>query len=126
MRLTPHLDIVSATEREGGRMTRRNEDPAFDPEQIEESDPLGEQAFAREGFSDTEEGEPDFNAPGLVDPALDKRPGGGGQKVAGVPEHLQNRPNSSSEDRPDSEGVVIRERGGASKGDPAVGGTRPE
>jgi hypothetical protein len=107
-------------------MTKRDADPAFDPEQIEEQDPLGEQAFAESGFSDAPDGGPDFNAPGLEDPGLDKRPGGGGQKVAGIPEAQQKTPNSSSEDRPDSDGVVIRERGGASKGDSAVGGTRPD
>jgi hypothetical protein len=101
-------------------------DPDFDPEQIEEQDPLGEQAFAESGFSDAPDGGPDFNAPELVDGASDKRPRRDGQKVAGIAEDRQNIPNSSSEDRPDSEGVVIRERGGASKGDPAVGGTRPE
>lgn len=107
-------------------MTQRNTDPAFDPEQIEEEDPLGEQAFAESGFADAPDGSPDFNAPELEDKALEKRPGRGGQKVAGIPEEQQHRPNSSSGDRPDSDGVVIRERGGASKGDPAVGGTRPE
>lgn len=107
-------------------MTRRDPDPSFDPEQIEESDPLGEQAFAEAGFSDRPDGGPDFNAPELEDAADEKRPGGGGQKVAGIPEAQQHLPNSRSEDRPDSDGVVVRERGGASKGDPAVGGTRPE
>jgi hypothetical protein len=107
-------------------MTKRNPDPDFDPEQIEEQDPLGEQAFAENGFSDAPDGGPDFNAPELEDRGLEKRPRRDGQKVAGVPEAQQNIPNSSSEDRPDSDGVVIRERGGASKGDPAVGGTRPD
>lgn len=107
-------------------MTRRDPDPSFDPEQIEEQDPMGEQAFAEAGFSDAEDGGPDFNAPELEDGANDKRPGGGGQKIAGIPESQQKIPNTPSEDRPDSQGVVIRERGGASKGDPAVGGTRPE
>lgn len=107
-------------------MTRRNPDPSFDPEQIEEADPLGEQAFAEAGFEDAPDGGPAFGAPGLDDPSVDRKPGGGGQKVAGIPEALQNRPNTPSEDRPDSEGVVIRERGGAAKGDPAVGGTRPD
>ncbi|CAN5833019.1 hypothetical protein BH23GEM6_BH23GEM6_16980 [soil metagenome] len=105
-------------------MAERNPDPSFDPEQIEEQDPLGEQGFAETGFSDAPDGGPDFNAPDLIDASLDKKPGGGGQKVAGIPEARQKIPNSSSRDRPDSEGVVIRERGGDSKGDPAVGGTR--
>ena len=107
-------------------MIQRDPDPSFDPEQIEEEDPLGEQAFAETGFQDAPGGGPDLAAPELVDPGLEKKPGGHGQKVAGVPEAQQRVPNSSSEDRPDSEGVVIRERGGADKGDPAVGGTRPD
>jgi hypothetical protein len=107
-------------------MTKRNEDPAFDPEEIDEADPLGEQAFAEAGFQDADDGGPDFSAPGLVDSTDDKRPGGFGQKVAGVPEDQQRVLNTPSEQRPDSENAVIRERGGESKGDPAVGGTRPE
>ncbi len=107
-------------------MADRNVDPAFDPEEIENQDPLGEQNFEEAGFSDAPGGGPDFNAPGLTDEGLDKPPAKGGQKVAGVPESEQHRTNSSSGQRPDSSGVVIHERGGASKGDPAVGGTRPE
>lgn len=107
-------------------MTKRNVDPAFDPEEIDEADPLGEQAFAEAGFQDAGDGGPDFSAPGMVDPADDKRPGGFGQKVAGVPEDQQRVLNTPSEQRPDSENAVIRERGGESKGDPAVGGTRPD
>lgn len=107
-------------------MTKRNTDPAFDDEQIEQQDPLGEAAFDQAGFQDAEDGSPDFNAPGLTDDSYDKRPGGRGQKMAGIPEREQKEVNTPSEDRPDSTGVVIRERGGESKGDPAVGGTRPE
>jgi hypothetical protein len=107
-------------------MDRRNIDPSFDPEQIEENDPLGEQAFASEGFQDGPGGGPDFNAPELEDGALDRRPGRPAQKMAGIPEARQREENTSSLQRPDSDGVVIRERGGESKGDPAVGGTRPE
>lgn len=107
-------------------MADRNVDPMFDDEQIEEQDPLGEQAFDEEGFADTPGGTPLFNAPGLADDGGDKRPGGEGQKVAGVPEARQHETNTPSEDRPDSDNVIIRERGGESKGDPAVGGTRPE
>lgn len=107
-------------------MRKRNEDPGFDREEIDEADPLGEQAFAEAGFSDAEGGGPDFSAPGLVDGGDDKRPGGFGQKVAGVPEEAQRIVNSPSEQRPDSENMVVRERGGESKGDPAVGGTRPD
>lgn len=106
--------------------SKRNVDPMFDPEEIEAEDPLGEEGFEEEGFADAEDGGPMFSAPGLVDGGLDKRPAKGGQKVAGIPEERQNELNTPSEDRPDSEGVVIRERGGDSKGDPAVGGTRPE
>lgn len=106
-------------------MSKRNVDPGFDPEEIENDDPLGEQLFAEGGFQDAPGGGPDFSAPGLVDPADDKsRPGGFGQKVAGVPEDRQRVMNTPSEQRPDSDNAVIRERGGASKGDPAVGGTR--
>lgn len=107
-------------------MPHRNVDPSFDPEEIENEDPLGEQAFAEQGFADAPDGGPDFSAPGLVDDALDKPARRTGQKVAGVPESAQNVPNTRSEQRPDSDGVVIRERGGEAKGDPAVGGTRPE
>lgn len=105
---------------------RRTADPNFDPEEIENQDPLGEQAYEEEGFRDAKGGEPDFNAPVLEDDAVHKRPGGLPQKVAGIPEEEQKQVNSPSLERPDSQGVVIRERGGASKGDPAVGGTRPK
>ena len=106
-------------------MTRRNVDPGFDPEEIEGDDPLGEQAFAEAGFQDAPGGGPDFSAPGLEDDP-DRRPGGRGQKVAGIPEHLQKETTTPSEQRPDTSMGVIRERGGESKGDPAVGGTRPD
>ena len=105
---------------------RRTADPNFDPEEIENQDPLGEQAFEEQGFMDARDGGPDLNAPALADDAVHRRPGKAGQKVAGIPEAEQNTMNSSSLERPDTEGAVIRERGGASKGDPAVGGTRPE
>jgi len=106
-------------------MTKRMQDPGFDPEEIEDGDPLGEQAFAEAGFADGADGRPDFSAPGL-DEETDKRPGGRGQKVAGVPEHLQKQVNTPSEQRPDSQWAVVKERGGEGKGDPAVGGTRPD
>lgn len=107
-------------------MTRRNPDPSFDDEQLEEMDPLGEQAFEAEGFSDRADGGPDLEDRELTDDAVNRRPGRGGQKVAGIPEDRQRLDNSSDLGRPDSSGVVIRERGGASKGDPAAGGTRPD
>ena len=107
-------------------MSDRNADPNFDPEQIENQDPLGERAFAEQGFADAPDGGPDFNAPRLEDDSVNKPTGGGGQKVAGIPEERQREPNTGSIQRPDTGGAVIRERGGASKGDPAVGGTRPE
>jgi hypothetical protein len=107
-------------------MRRRNSDPMFDDEQIENQDPLGEAAFDQQGFDDTEDGEPRFNAPGLEDDSFDKRPARPSQKVAGIPEEAQHEQNTPSGERPDSQGVVIRERGGESKGDPAVGGTRPK
>jgi len=106
-------------------MSDRNQDPAFDREEIEEEDPLGEQAFAEAGFEDGPDGGPAFSAPGLEDDP-DRRPGGFGQKVAGVPQDRQREPNTASDQRPDTENAVIKERGGESKGDPAVGGTRPE
>ena len=106
-------------------MSRRNNDPLFDQDQIEENDPLGELAFDAAGFEDQPGGGPALEAPGLED-EVEKRPGGHGQKVAGIPEAQQRQANSGSTDRPDSDGVVIRERGGESKGDPAIGGTRPE
>ena len=107
-------------------MPKRNIDPSFDPEEIDNDDPLGEQMFAENGFEDGPDGGPSFSAPGLTDGGDDKRPGGFGQKVAGIPEDRQREMNSPSEQRPDSENAVIRERGGESKGDPAVGGTRPD
>ena len=105
-------------------MRRRNSDPAFDREEIEGEDPLGEQGFAAEGFQDRADGGPDFSAPGLVDDGDDRRAGGWGQKVAGVPEERQREVNTPSEQRPDSGNMVVKERGGDEKGDPAVGGTR--
>lgn len=105
---------------------KRNVDPAFDPEEIEHNDPEGEQLFAEQGFRDAPDGGPDFSAPGLVDGGADKRPGGQGQKVAGIPEDRQGEVNTPSAQRPDSGRMVVRERGGESKGDPAVGGTRPD
>ena len=105
---------------------KRNTDPGFDSDAIENEDPLGEEMFAEEGFEDGPDGGPALDAPGLADDNYDKRPARGGQKVAGIPEARQHEVNTPSADRPDSEGVVIRERGGESKGDPAVGGTRPD
>lgn len=106
-------------------MSKRNQDPAFDDEQIEQEDPLGEEMFAEEGFEDGPDGGPRFEATGMEDDG-DKRPGRLPQKMAGIPESRQHEVNTPSADRPDSENVIIRERGGESKGDPAVGGTRPE
>lgn len=107
-------------------MTRRNQDPMFDREQIENNDPMGEETFEEEGFLDDEKGRPLLSASDLDDGAVDKRPGRkAGQKVAGIPEERQHEQNTSSLERPDTQGAVIRERGGDSKGDPAVGGTRP-
>lgn len=107
-------------------MHKRNVDPAFDADEVENQDPYGEQAFEEGGFADTAEGEPLLGAPGLEDDSVNKRPGRLPQKVAGVPDAEQHEQNTPSIQRPDSQGVVVRERGGASKGDPAVGGTRPE
>jgi hypothetical protein len=107
-------------------MARRNVDPSFDGDEIENEDPLGEQMFAEEGFADAPDGGPAFEAAGLTDDTADKRPGRPAQKMAGIPDSEQHRVNTPSGDRPDSDGVVIRERGGESKGDPAVGGTRTD
>lgn len=107
-------------------MARQDNDPGFTEEEIEAADPLGEQGFEEAGFADAPGGRPDFEAGDLADDDASRRPGAGGQKVAGVPEARQKEVNTASADRPDSDGVVIRERGGESKGDPAVGGTRPE
>jgi hypothetical protein len=107
-------------------MSKRNVDPDFDREAIERQDPLGEQGFEEDGFDDAPDGGPRLEAEGLVDDRREKPAGGGGQKVAGVPEAQQKLENSGSPDRPDTTDAVIRERGGASKGDPAVGGTRPD
>ncbi len=106
-------------------MPKRDVDPAFDAEEIEREDPLGEQMFAEDGFEDAADGGPAFNADGLGD-APEKRPGRLPQKMAGFPESEQHAQNSPDSGRPDSGRVVIRERGGASKADPAVGGTRPD
>jgi hypothetical protein len=114
----------TAHENGGRTMRKRNTDPAFDPEEIEESDPLGEQGYAAEGFQDRPDGGPDFSAPGLDDGGDDRKPGGWGQKVAGVPEERQREPNTPSEQRPDSGSMIVKERGGDGKGDAAVGGTR--
>lgn len=107
-------------------MARRNNDPAFDDEEIANEDPMGERMFAEGGFEDAPDGGPAFDAPGMDDPSVNRRPAQGGQKMAGIPESRQQEVNTPSADRPDSSGVVIRERGGEAKGDPAVGGTRTE
>jgi hypothetical protein len=106
-------------------MPKRDVDPDFDAEEIEREDPLGEQMFAEDGFEDAADGGPAFNADGLGD-APERRPGRLPQKMAGFPSSEQHVQNSADSGRPDSNGVVIHERGGASKADPAVGGTRPE
>lgn len=107
-------------------MTKRDPDPTFDEEQIDDQDPLGDIGFDAQGFADGPDGAPDLEDRDLSDDAINRRPGRGGQKVGGIPEDRQHLQNSSDLGRPDSDGVVIRERGGQSKGDPAVGGTRPE
>jgi hypothetical protein len=106
-------------------MTKRNTDPEFTPEEIEREDPLGEQTFEEEGFLDAPGGGPEMEADG-IETVPEKRPARQPQKVAGIPEKEQRQSTTPSSQRPDTQGAVIRERGGASKGDPAVGGTRPE
>jgi hypothetical protein len=41
-----------------------------------------------------------------------------------VPEQRQRELNTPDERRPDSGEMIVKERGGDAKGDPAVGGTR--
>jgi hypothetical protein len=106
-------------------MSDRNRDLEYDADEIRDEDPMGEEAFAETGFEDAPDGGPVLEAPGLESPE-ERSTGGGGQKVAGVPDEAQHRSTTPSEARPDTTGGVIRERGGESKGDPAVGGTRPE
>jgi hypothetical protein len=106
-------------------MAKRNVDPEFTPDEIEAQDPLGEQAFEEMGFADSPDGGPDMEADG-IESVPEKRSGRQPQKVAGIPEEEQRQSTTPSSQRPDTQGAVIRERGGASKGDPAVGGTRPD
>jgi hypothetical protein len=106
-------------------MTRRDPE-SFDRDQIENEDPLGEIEFEASGFDDEPFNPLSPSDTELEDRAINKRPAQGGQKMAGIPESRQREMNSSDLARPDSEGVIIRERGGLSKGDPAVGGTRPD
>ena len=107
-------------------MTRRTDDRGFDREETDSLDPLGEDGFAAEGFDDAPGGGPRFGAPDSEDEPVERRPGRLPQKMAGIPSRQQHQVNTPSNDRPDSSRVVIRERGGSSKGDPAVGGTRPD
>lgn len=107
-------------------MARRFDDRGFDEEETMEQDPLGEDGFEAEGFDDGPDGGPRFGAPEVEDDTPERRPGRLPQKVAGIPERDQHETNTPSADRPDSTGIVVRERGGLSKGDPAVGGTRPD
>jgi hypothetical protein len=103
----------------------RSNDVPFEDDEIEDQDPLGERGFAEQGFTDAPGGGPDFAAGGLEED-VGRRPGGHGQKVAGVPENQQREPNTPAEGKPDTDGFVVKERGGESKGDPAAGGTRPD
>jgi hypothetical protein len=104
-------------------MAERSNDPGFDREEYETQDPLGEQGFEEAGFEDAKNGGPAFDARGLE--SIERRPGGHGQKVGGIPEERQRELNTPSEQRPDGEGFVVKERPGDEKGDEGVGGTRP-
>ena len=104
-------------------MAKRSDDPGLDREEMEAADPLGEREFAERGFEDAPGGGPDLTDPDMPG-GRERRPGGGGQKVAGVPAARQHEPNTPSAQRPDTSMGVIKERGGEGKGDPAVGGTR--
>jgi hypothetical protein len=55
-------------------MPKRNIDPGFDPEEIDDADPLGEQAFDEAGFADAPGGGPDFSAPGWWTRPTTRRP----------------------------------------------------
>ncbi len=107
-------------------MSRRFDGRGFDEEETMEQDPLGEDGFAADGFDDAPDGGPRFGDAESEDDTPERRPGRLPQKMAGIPEEEQHRTNTPSGDRPDSSGIVVRERGGLSKGDPAVGGTRPD
>jgi hypothetical protein len=107
-------------------MARRFDGRGFDEEETMDQDPLGEDGFEAEGFDDDDNGGPRFSAEETEDEAPERRPGRLPQKMAGIPEREQHRTNTPSRDRPDSTGIIVRERGGRSKGDPAVGGTRPD
>lgn len=107
-------------------MARRIEDSGFDAEETMDQDPLGEDSFEADGFEDAPDGGPQFEAPEYEDDTPERRPGRLPQKMAGFSEDEQNQTNSPSGDRPDSSRVVLRHRGGEDKGDPAVGGTRPD
>lgn len=106
-------------------MSERGRDPEYSPEEIESEDPLGERAFEEAGFADADDGGPRIDAGGIETPQ-ERAPGRTSQKVSGVPAKQQHESTTPSLDRPETTGAVIRERGGSSKGDPAVGGTRPE
>lgn len=107
-------------------MTRRFDGRGFDEEETMDQDPLGEDAFDAAGFDDAEDGGPRFESPEDEDQTPERREGRLPQKMAGVPRSEQHQTNTPSADRPDSSGIVVRERGGLAKGDPAVGGTRPD
>jgi hypothetical protein len=70
-------------------MTDRSDDTRLDREELDATDPLGEAEFAERGFEDGPGGGPDLTAPGM-EGELERRPGGGGQKVAGVPAARQH------------------------------------
>lgn len=107
-------------------MARRIDNSGFDAEETTEQDPLGEDGFAADGFEDAPDGGPQFGAPEYEDNTPERKAGRLPQKMAGIPEAEQHRTNSPSGDRPDLSRVVVRHRGGDDKGDPAVGGTRPD
>ena len=107
-------------------MPRRFDDSGFDEQETMDQDPLGEDGFEADGFDDAPDGGPRFGAPEVEDDSPERRPGRLPQKMAGIPDEEQRRENSGSADRPDSSRIVVRQRGGLSKGDPAVGGTRPD
>ena len=72
-------------------MTKRNIDPSFDPEEIENDDPLGEQMFAEAGFEDAPNGGPSFSAPGTSPSSCPSRAKGLSDAGGGGAAALTNR-----------------------------------
>jgi hypothetical protein len=48
-------------------------DRAFDPEEIEEADPVGDHGFEESGFADAADRGPDLRAQEMLDDSIEKR-----------------------------------------------------